>query len=60
MLPAERNERLVRRVGLAICILMAIYIIVWLVRFVGGNFHKALEQRNVPTEDGAARVMETG
>ncbi len=60
MLPAERNERLVRRVGLAICILMAIYIIVWLVRFVSGNFHKALEQRNVPMEDGAARVMETG
>jgi len=60
MLPSERNERLVKRVGIAICLLMALYIIIWLIRFISGNFHKALEQRNVPMEDGRGRVVETG
>lgn len=60
MLPAERNERLVKRVGIAICLLMALYIIIWMIRFISGNFHKALEQRNVPVDESRARVVETG
>lgn len=58
MLPSERNERLVKRVGVAICVAMALYILVWLVRFIGGTFHKVMEQRDVPMEDGRALVVE--
>jgi hypothetical protein len=60
MLPAERNERLVRRVGFAILLLIALYIVIWLVRFVGGITHRALDQRNVPTDEGAVPFVETG
>ena len=60
MLPGERNERLVRRIGFAILLLMALYVMFWLLRFIGGTFHKAVDQRNVPTEEGAARVVEMG
>ena len=48
-----------RRIGLAICIVMAVYIIVWLVRFIGGTFDKAMEQRDVPVDESRARVVET-
>jgi hypothetical protein len=58
MLPGERNERLVRRIGFAILLLMALYIIIWLLRFIGGTFHKALDQRNVPTDQGRAPLVE--
>jgi len=59
MLPAERNERLVRRIGFAILVVMALYIIIWVVRFVSGVTHKSLDQREVPTEEGAAPLVET-
>ncbi len=58
MLPSERNERLVKRIGLAICIAMAIYILIWLVRFISGTFHRALEPRVAPFEEGAAHWVE--
>jgi hypothetical protein len=48
MLPSEKAERWVRRVGYAALVLLAIYILVWLARFVWGNYHKALEQRQAP------------
>ena len=60
MLPAEKHERLVRRVGVIVLVLMAGYIIIWLVRFIGGIAHQALEQRSVPIEEGAAKALEIG
>jgi hypothetical protein len=50
MLPSEKAERWVRRVGYAALILIALYIVVWLTRFIWGNYHKALEQRQFPSE----------
>jgi hypothetical protein len=57
MLPSEKAELWVRRVGYAALILIALYIIVWLVRFVYGNYHKAMDQRQFPPE-GRAPVVE--
>jgi len=50
MLPSEKAERWVRRVGYAALILIALYILFWVVRFVWGNYHKAMEQRQFPPE----------
>ena len=50
MLPSEKAEQWVRRVGYAALILMALYIIVWIFRFISGHYHKALEQRELPPE----------
>jgi hypothetical protein len=50
MLPSEKAERWVRRVGYAALILIALYILVWVVRFIWGNYHKAMEQRQFPAE----------
>jgi len=43
-----------------VLVLMAGYIIIWLVRFIGGIAHQALEQRSVPIEEGAAKALEIG
>lgn len=56
MLPSEKAERWVRRVGYAALILIALYILIWLVRFVGGVTVRALKQREAPPE-AAARVV---
>lgn len=53
MLPAEKSERLVRRIGYLALILMAIIIIVWLVGFIGRVTRMSLEQREVPEEERA-------
>ena len=58
MLPSEKAERWVRRVGYAALILMALYIIVWIVRFISGHYGKAMEQREFPEEAKAAPVVE--
>jgi hypothetical protein len=50
MLPSEKAERWVRRVGYAALILIALYILVWVGRFIWGNYHKAMEQRQFPVE----------
>jgi len=50
MLPSEKAEQWVRRVGYAALILMALYIVVWVFRFISGHYHKALEQRELPPE----------
>jgi len=50
MLPSEKSELWVRRVGYAALILMALYIIVWIFRFISGHYRKALEQREFPPE----------
>ncbi len=57
MLPSERAERWVRRVGYAALILLALYLIVWIFRFISGHYGRALEQREPPPE-ARARVVE--
>ncbi len=58
MLPSEKSELWVRRVGYTALILMALYIVVWLFQFIGGHYRKALEQREFPEEGKAARAVE--
>jgi len=57
MLPSEKVERLIRRIGLAILVLIALYCLVWLVGFISRIFHRALEQREIPPE-ARSRVVE--
>ena len=52
MLPAERNERWVMRIGVAVLILLALFITVWIVRFVRRNADRVMKQRDIPTEEG--------
>ncbi len=59
MLPSEKAERWVKRVGFAALVLIALYILIWLARFVWGNYHKALEQRQLPP-DARAPIMRLG
>ena len=58
MLPAERNERWVMRIGVAVLILLALFITVWIVRFVRRNADRVMKQRDIPTEEG--RLPRTG
>lgn len=57
MLPSEKAERWVRRVGYAALIFVALYILIWVVRFIGGTYHRAVEQREPPPE-GEAPIVE--
>ena len=57
MLPSERVERRIRRIGLAILILIALYALVWLVGFISRIFRSAVEQREIPPE-ARLRVVE--
>jgi len=56
MLPSEKAERWVRRVGFTALVLIALYIVVWLTRFIWGNYHRAMKQRQLPS-DAAAPVV---
>jgi Na+-transporting methylmalonyl-CoA/oxaloacetate decarboxylase gamma subunit len=56
MLPSEKAERWVRRVGYAALALIVLYIVVWAVRFVSGAYGRAMEQREPPPETQAAMV----
>ncbi|MFB3882113.1 MAG: hypothetical protein ACE149_12670 [Armatimonadota bacterium] len=56
MLPSEKSELWVRRIGIAVLVILALYIVVWLVRFIYGNYHKALQQRQLPPEARAPAV----
>lgn len=57
MLPSEKVERRIRRIGLTILILMALYMLVWLVGFISRIFRSAVEQRELPPE-ARSRVVE--
>lgn len=57
MLPSEKAERWVRRIGYAALALMALYIIIWIAHFIVDNYGKAMKQREFP-EEGKARVVE--
>ena len=50
MLPSEKSELWVRRIGYTALILIALYIIIWLVQFISSNYGKAMEQREIPPE----------
>jgi hypothetical protein len=52
MLPAERNERWVMRIGVAVLILMALFLTIWIARFVKRNADRVMKQRDIPTEEG--------
>jgi Na+-transporting methylmalonyl-CoA/oxaloacetate decarboxylase gamma subunit len=56
MLPSEKAERWVRRVGYAALIFVVLYILVWIVRFIGGAYGRAMEQRKPPPEAAAAML----
>lgn len=50
MLPGEKAERLVRRVGYLALVLIGLYIVVWVSGFIWRITRQALEQRAVPDE----------
>ena len=59
MLPSEKAERFVRRVGYAVLVLIALYIIVWLFGFVSRAFRQVMEQREIP-EDARSPLVQVG
>ena len=59
MLPSEKSELFVRRLGYALLVLIALYIIVWLFGFVSRAFRQAMEQRDVP-EDARSPLVQVG
>jgi hypothetical protein len=50
MLPSEKSERWARRIGYAVLIGVALYLLIWLTSFVWRVAHRALEQRQLPPE----------
>jgi hypothetical protein len=50
MLPSEKSERWVRRIGFTLLALLFLYIIIWTVRFIAGHYGRAMEQRELPPE----------
>jgi len=53
MLPSEKAERWVRRVGYAALALIALYIVVWLAGFISRATRRALQQREQAAESAA-------
>ena len=60
MLPSEKAERWVRRVGYAVLILIALYIIIWLTGFVLRIVRQAVGQRAISVEGRAPRALGGG
>ena len=50
MLPSEKAERWVRRIGYLALILILLFVIWWLVGFIGRAARRSLEQREAPPE----------
>ena len=59
MLPSEKAELLVRRVGYALLVLIALYIIVWLFGYISRIFKQTVQQRDMP-EDARAPLVQVG
>jgi len=59
MLPSEKAELFVRRLGYAVLVLIALYIIVWLFGFVSRAFRQVMEQREIP-EDARSPLVQVG
>jgi hypothetical protein len=58
MLPSEKAERWVCRIGFAILALIILYIIIWTVRFIAGHYGRAMQQREFPPEARAPIVQQ--
>ena len=56
MLPSEKIEKWVRRVLFAALILIVLYLVLWLVRFISPIWGRAVQDRQLPPE---ARVQRT-
>jgi len=50
MLPSEKSERWVRRILFAALVLVVLYLLFWLVRFITPIFRGAVRQRQPPPE----------
>ncbi len=56
MLPSEKAERWVRRIGYAALILVVLYVLLWITRFISGTYRRAMQQREPPPEAKAPAV----
>jgi len=52
MLPSERSERWAWRIGIAVLAILALFIAVWIYRFVSRRAAAYLKSRDIPTEEG--------
>ena len=59
MLPSEKAERWVRRIGYVALILLFLYIVRWMAVFISGAAGKALDQRKEYLPEESAPVVET-
>lgn len=50
MLPSEKSERWVRRILFAALILIVLYLLFWLVRFITPIWRGVIQQRQPPPE----------
>ncbi len=50
MLPSEKAERWVRRIGYAALILVVLYILLWITKFISSTYGRAMDQRRPPPE----------
>jgi Na+-transporting methylmalonyl-CoA/oxaloacetate decarboxylase gamma subunit len=53
MLPSEKSERWAWRLVLTVFVLMALFILVWLVGFISRVFRQAVQQREIPADTDA-------
>ncbi len=60
MLPGEKAERWVRRIGYLALVVIAAYIILWLVGFINRSMRGYVEQREVPEEGRAPAAATRG
>ena len=59
MLPAEKSERWLRRILFAALVLIVLYLLFWLVRFIAPIWGGAIRQRQPPPE-AALHLIGTG
>jgi hypothetical protein len=60
MLPAEKTERWVRRIGYLALVLVAAFILLWLVGFINRSVRGYVEQREAPEEGRAPTAAARG
>jgi hypothetical protein len=60
MLPGEKAERWVRRIGYLALVVIAAFIILWLVGFINRSMRGYVEQREVPEEGRAPTAATRG
>jgi hypothetical protein len=60
MLPAEKAERWVRRIGYLALVLAAAFILLWLVGFINRSVRGYVEQREAPEEGRAPTAAARG